>query len=121
MPPGLPEGTRFVYQRYLRFDPVGKVALLQRIERYMGEIRETGAERQFLDISTAQRLALSLGKLIEVCGEDHLPHVQAAVYYFVNADDAQPDLQSMTGFDDDVEVANTVCRFVGHPELEIRL
>jgi uncharacterized membrane protein YkvA (DUF1232 family) len=42
--------------------------------------------------------------------------VQAAVFYFIESDDAQPDLTSNEGYLDDAEVFNAVCRHIGMKE-----
>ena len=40
--------------------------------------------------------------------------IQAAVRYFVLEDDAESDLNSVIGLDDDAEVVNAVLRHLGH-------
>ena len=95
--------------------------LKNKIESYLQTVLNASGENEFLDFPTAQKLSLSLGTLLELCSDDDLPHVQAAVLYFINTDDASPDLESILGFDDDAHVVNAVCRLIGRPDLEVKL
>lgn len=52
-------------------------------------------------------------RLLRECEDSHLPHVQTAVFSFIESDDVQPDLTSNEGFLDDAEVFNAVCRHIG--------
>lgn len=117
----LPQDSLPAYQRYLEIPVASRAVLKNKMDDYITTVLNASGENEFLDYPTAQKLNLSLRKLLDVCSDDQLPHVQAAVLYFINTDDASPDLESILGFDDDTEVANAVCRHLGHPELEITL
>jgi hypothetical protein len=55
-----------------------------------------------------------LGTLSETSPESTRRLVQAAVRYFVIEEDADSDLDSILGLDDDAEVLNAVLRKLGH-------
>jgi len=117
----LPQETRPAYERYLNIPVATRAVLTNKVNDYLVTVLNASGENEFLDYPTAQRISLSLIKLLELCPEEHLPHVQAAVLYFVNSDDASPDLESILGFDDDADVVNAVCRFLGRPDLAVAL
>jgi len=56
-----------------------------------------------------------LGTLSDDTPEPTRRLIQAAVRYFVIEDDADSDLDSILGLDDDAEVVNAVLRHLGHP------
>ena len=65
-----------------------------------------------------QRLARSRGgcgldELADDTPEEHWRLVQAAVRYFVSTEDADADLESLIGFDDDGDVIEAVALAVG--------
>jgi hypothetical protein len=117
----LPRETREAYERYLKIPVAERGAIKNKIDDYVSTVLNASGENEFLDYPTAQRISLSLRKLLEVCSDDQLVHVQAATLYFISTDDASPDLESILGFDDDAQVVNAVCRVLGHPELEVTL
>lgn len=121
LPADLPPETRDTYQRYLKLPLATKSMLTNKLDEYMETVLNASGENEFLDYTTAQRINLALRRLLEVCSQEQLLHVQAAAYYFVNSDDATPDLESLLGFDDDAEVVNAVCRLTGYPEFEVTL
>ena len=121
IPSDLPPETREAYQRYLSLPILETSVLLNRIDAYLSVVKNASGENEFLDLSTANSIATALKKLAENSGKDSFPHVQAATYYFVNAEDASPDLESILGFDDDAEVVNAVCRHLGCPELQVEI
>ncbi|MEW6284078.1 MAG: hypothetical protein AB1758_36025 [Candidatus Eremiobacterota bacterium] len=47
--------------------------------------------------------------------------VLAAISYFVDSYDEEPDFESPDGFVDDAQVFNAVARAVGKPNLEVKL
>ena len=117
----LDSDTRRAYERYLKIPTADRDSIKAKIDNYLDTVLNASAENEFLDYPTAQRLSLTLKKLLEFCEDEHLPQVQAAVLYFISTDDVSPDLESILGFDDDAEVVNAVCRGLGHPELEVKL
>ena len=57
--------------------------------------------------------------LLANCHADHPNYVQAAVSYFIDCDDAEHDMDSLSGFDDDIGVFNAVCDHLGHSDLKL--
>lgn len=121
LPADLPPETRDAYERYIKLPQASRVLLANKLDDYMETVLHASGENEFLDYPTAQKINLALRNLLEVCTDDQLLHVQAAAYYFVNSDDASPDLESILGFDDDAEVLNAVCRHLGHSQFEVVL
>ena len=121
LPPGLPPETQEVYQRYLNSAPASKAVLKNRVESYLETVKNASGENEFLDLTTAHAIGRTLNRLIDLSSEEFLCHVQAATQYFIDADDAAPDLESILGFDDDAEVVNAVCRHLGCPGLQVEL
>ena len=81
----------------------------------------TSRKDQHLDVATSSDLGRGLLRLLRDCSDEDLSHAQAATYYFVESDDAEPDLSSARGFEDDACVFNAVCRHLGLPELQVDL
>ncbi len=74
-------------------------------------------------VDTATAFALTEGCLALL---DHLQHdsstethmlIQLACRYFVLEEDAEGDLDSSIGFDDDAEVFDVICRYLGRDDL----
>lgn len=119
LPPELPSETLESYQRYLGLNLASRTMLKNRIKNYLESLSFASGENEFLDLELAHKIRRSLEQLIEACADEQLPHVQAAVSYFIESDDATPDLGSVLGFEDDAEVVNAVCSFTGHPTLKV--
>lgn len=62
-----------------------------------------------------------LGTLSDDTPESTRRLVQAAVRYFVIEDDADSDLDSILGLDDDAEVINAVLRHLGHDKWLVQI
>lgn len=119
LPQALPPESTEVYQRYLNLPTTDRSVLQNKIKRYLEEVTSASGENELLDSTLAKGIAHGLQSLIERAPETELAHVQAAVYYFVESEDASPDSESIAGFDDDFEVYNAVCDHLGFPELKV--
>ncbi len=120
-PLDLPEETRTSYAAFLKGRPMTRELLIAKVRRYLDAICQASDEDQHLDIATSSDLGRGLLRLLRDCPDETLLHAQAATYYFVESDDAEPDLDSARGFEDDASVFNAVCRHVGLPEHQIDL
>ena len=91
--------------------------LLGRVRAYLEELQHLSEESEFLDLVLARRVADQCESLIASLptsgSEDAHRLVQAAVRYFVEAGDAEADLSSPIGFDDDAQVVELVARELG--------
>ncbi len=119
LPVNLPEGTQEVFAKYLSASPAPREMLSNQIAAYLESVSHASGENEFLDLATARKLGRGLNHLLRDCSDVQLPYVQAATSYFINSDDANPDLESMLGFDDDAEVFNAVCHHLGRADLEV--
>jgi hypothetical protein len=121
LPADLPQETHQTYLGFLSSRPLTRELLTAKVRKYLDTICQASDEDQHLDIATSSDLGRGLLRLLRDCADEALPHVQAAIYYFVECEDAEPDLSSARGFEDDACVFNCVCRHVGLPELQISL
>lgn len=117
-PGKLPDEYKDAYLSYLKKTLLTREILIAKVRRYLGRISEAAAQ-EHLDIGTASALAGGLLRLLRECEDKDLPHAQAAVYYFLESDDAEPDLSSEDGFHDDALVYNAVCSHLGLDELQV--
>jgi uncharacterized membrane protein YkvA (DUF1232 family) len=80
---------------------------------------------EFIDAAVGLSLASEAGALIDEAErrQDVETHrlVQAAVLYFVLDDDAEHDLHSVCGLDDDAAVLNAVARQLGRDDLVVEI
>ncbi len=79
------------------------------------------ADHPLVDEHTALRLSTACRALLDRVDADpeRLRLAQVAVRYLVLGEDADSDTDSPFGFDDDVEVYNAVCGYLGHADLLI--
>jgi len=118
LPPGVPEEARTRLVELMEEPPIPAAELLEQIEVYLGRIRQVVMQGAPLDVSAAERLAALSRDLVGQMGS--LPDgaerglVQAAVRYFVLEDDAEGDLVSILGLDDDEQVLQAVNRHLGN-------
>ena len=120
----VPEGAREVVEALLLEPTVPEAALLVELSAHLETIHAAAGQNEFLDVSLALRLTEVSRALI---GESRRRDdgarrlVQAAVRYFIIDDDADPDLESVCGLDDDAEVCNAVARALGRNDLIIEI
>ena len=86
------------------------------IHAYVNRVRGAAATRDFVDLRTAVRLAdeleAELDRVDDLDAEGRAL-VWAAIDYFLDESDAEADLTSPLGFDDDADVVHAVLRQVG--------
>ncbi len=121
VPEGLSPSTRDSFLEYVQGPPRSRDSLKKAVKAHLTEAKLASENSDLLDLETARRLADGLTVLLEESGDDALRLLQGAVLYFVDDDDAESDFDSITGFDDDVEVYNAVCRHLKRDELVIIL
>ncbi len=95
-------------------------AVLAHVER----IRSALTTNEFLDVATADRIGNVLTGLLDNYArqsEAHRALIVGAARYFVETHDTEPDLTSLLGFDDDVQVLNHVLDTIGRADLKVEL
>jgi len=92
------------------------------VDEHVERVRVAGRERDFVDVALAERIAATLHQLL-LTAEQYTARERAllfgAVKYFAEHDDANSDLSSPTGFDDDAGVLNAVCVYLGRKDLTL--
>ena len=99
------------------------VELTTEVDAYLEVVRQAAAERDFVDVRLAEQIVAALNALIADAADYTAKErtlLAGAVRYFTNVNDENRDLTSPTGFDDDAEVLNAVCTYVGREDLEVQ-
>lgn len=117
----LPAETKEIYQRFLRRPLATRGMLARMTEEYLKVVGRVLSDDESHAWNTARCVGDGLLCLLRDCSVDELPYVQAATLYFASSDDAQPDVESDEGFDDDAEVFNAVCRMLERSDLVVSL
>lgn len=114
IPMGVPEEARPRFAELLEEPLVPAEELLKQVDACLGTVRHAVMQGAPLDVPLVEQIAERARQLVRRVGtdgrEDRRRLVQAAVRYFVEADDAEGDLVSLMGFDDDAEVVEAVHR-----------
>jgi hypothetical protein len=95
-----------------------------RIAVHLDSLEEQSFSHEFLDLELARVLTDGLTELIDgASGYDAEERslVRGAVDYYVLPTDAENDVTSPIGLEDDARVFNAVCRALGRSTLEIPL
>ena len=112
IPAGVPEAARARFAELLEEPLIAPERLVREVEEHVGVVRRVVMEGAPLDVPAVERLASRLRALLERLGpsgpEPDRRLLQAAVRYFVLADDAEGDLVSLMGFEDDARVLEAV-------------
>lgn len=112
----LPPELATEYERCVSKDLRSATVLRMEVDEYVTELRDRRAQDAFLDLSTAERVAIGchglLARLGDVGSEAEHGAVQAAVAYFILEDDAEED-SSVIGFDDDLQVVDATFHALG--------
>jgi uncharacterized membrane protein YkvA (DUF1232 family) len=95
------------------------------IDAYVARVGLRAEHQEFVDVKLAERLAVAARAFLDHASPDtpdiHARLIQAAIRYFVLQDDAESDLTSVVGWDDDVEVFNAVALFIERPDLVVEV
>lgn len=117
VPAGIPAEARNRFQELLHEPLMAPEVLLKEVDDCVGMVRRVVMEGAPLDVSMVERLADQAREMVGRAGTDapepQRRMVQAAVRYFVLADDAEGDLVSLMGFDDDALVLEAVAAQLG--------
>ena len=110
-----------VLQRLLGEPLVPVAELRTQIACHSQSLRQSSSAIEFIDLTKASSVAsICLALLATVTEEtptDERRLIQAGVRYFLEDDDAESDLSSPIGFDDDAEVIALIARAIGRSDL----
>ena len=108
---------RCILEQLQREALVSISTLAAELEKYTSELGEQAQESEFFDLKTAKKTAELCQKLLTALPvePDRAQHrlTQVAIRYFVLAEDAEDDNDSLIGFDDDLQVAVAVIEELG--------
>ena len=96
--------------------------LRRAISQHCAEVERAAGKNEFLDTSLSRSLATVFETVLADWAElDTVQQaaVAAAVAYFALNEDAEDDLDSVLGFEDDALVFNACARFIGRADLSI--
>lgn len=96
--------------------------LFSACEKHVKEAEKAFQTKPIVDYETAQKLSGTFAAVKDEwndISEDAKKCLKAAMYYYALDDDDDPDLESMLGFDDDVEIANACLKAAGKDHLII--
>lgn len=119
LPFPLPEELQPSYRGYLSKPSLTRELLIAKVRKYMETLLAARENFQTVDTGTSGELGQGLLRLLRDCHDEGLPHAQAAVYYFVESQDADPDIGTAHGFADDALIFNAVCRHLNLPHLQV--
>ncbi len=115
----LPAEAEEIYQGFLSRPLATESMLKKMVEQYLKIVLPFLTDLDSHASRTARQIGSGLLSLLKDCPEDQFRHVQAATLYFASYEDAQPDIESDDGFDDDAEVFNAVCVLLGRDDLKV--
>jgi hypothetical protein len=107
-----------LYKKYLTDAPITPEELKQRLATYLEFVAKVSQVNTGVDHGLAQQIAQRLEELADAPPEK-FKFVQAAARYFTEDEDAEGDLVSAGGFNDDIAVLNALCRHLGRPDLQL--
>ena len=118
---GIPDASREFWKKLVVEDLRPVHELFAEVKQYQQAIAQRSTvQNAEVDPTLANDLSAAslrlLGTLTEGTPERTRRLIQAAVRYFVLEEDADSDLDSILGLDDDGEVMNAVLRVLGHDD-----
>lgn len=119
-PSEIPPEAVALFKTYLQDEPRRPEDVSRDLDSYLQFVAKV-AERTNVGLDTARQIAGVLKTLLTSAPEGKYKYAQAAARYFIEDLDADGDLISDSGFDDDLLVVNSVAHHFGRPELAIEL
>ena len=126
---GIPAGSRPLWTRLVDEELMPVHDLFRQVREYHEAIsqranwRASGQSGGEIDPTLARGLVEASQRLLGTLTEETPTRtrrlVQAAVRYFLIEDDADADLDSILGLDDDADVINAVLRHLGHDDWQV--
>ncbi len=121
----LPQDSAEFFERLLSEPTLDAGDLWMMVRSHLVALREAEAAEEMMDSRLGKELAEASEQLLhrfaDETNEDARLLIQAAVRYFVLNEDAEGDMDSLVGFDDDAEVFNVVVEELGHGDLAVSI
>jgi len=121
---GIPPEAQRLFDELHDAELAPAATLRAELSDYAEHIAAKTADNEMLDASMAENLTRCCEVLLEIAEEaDEATKrlVQAAVRYFIDEDDAEPDRGTMWGLDDDAAVCNAVAKHLGRDDLTVEV
>ena len=121
----LPDNVRDAFER-LYPEAASRTAepLRARVRQHLRASDRALSKNEFVDTTLSHTLADGLCALLADWNSMtpiQRATVEAAVAYYALNEDAEEDLDSVIGFEDDAQVFNACARYLGRPDLQIVL
>jgi uncharacterized membrane protein YkvA (DUF1232 family) len=118
-PPDPSPEAASLYKKYLNHPAQTLPELTQRLQDYLTFVARVSQVNSAVDHALAISIAERLQQLLATAPAEKFKYVQAAALYFMEDEDAEGDLVSAGGFDDDITVLNAVCHHCGRDDLRL--
>lgn len=120
----LDDEQREVFEKLLEQEPRPLGELRDEVVAYLMHVRRAAEKSNVVDLEMAEDIAKAARALIRHFrsrrdDEEAQRLIHAAVLYFVMEEDAEEDLASVIGFDDDAEVISAVAVVLDLPDLAV--
>src|SRR5689334_13527183 len=105
----LPPAARRAFAAVYPSEPATQETLSNRIRDYTAEIGDAARRNEFVDVTLSSAIVERLVRLLsewDALAASERAIVHAAVEYYLLRDDAEDDLDSVLGFEDDARVLN---------------
>jgi uncharacterized membrane protein YkvA (DUF1232 family) len=123
--PGIPEAARELWRTLVSQPLVPTTELQGELRTYRQSLARNAQWNDEVDPRLAQALDNACVKLLSTVDAQTPPAerqaIQAAVRYFILEDDAESDLDSVIGLDDDAEVLNAVLAHLGRSDWSVQV
>jgi hypothetical protein len=121
----VPETLAGSVKELLERPAANRDTLLADLDEYTSRIDRAVRQRGRLDVHLAEMILRACRTLLQDdwphLGAEHQSLVRLACVYYLESDDADGDLDSPFGFDDDALVLNLVLETIGRPERQVRI
>jgi uncharacterized membrane protein YkvA (DUF1232 family) len=121
----LPAKTEKIFLPLCQELPEGEVEMVKReISDYLHQVRTRITQNEFLDLSMAAQISTLLHFLLDrypTYTREQKALIIGAARYFIKEDDAEHDVHSLLGLDDDAMVLNFVLDATNHADKKIAL
>ncbi len=107
-----------LFRKYLKEPARSLEKMFFELDEYLVLVEKVAERNPRVDDALAFRIAEAAREILRAAPPDHYKYAQAATRYFIEDEDAEADLVTPNGFDDDILVLNSVARHMGRPDLQ---